>query len=47
MASVLRRPARTLARREAAWAYALIAPWIVGFLVFTRRRSDQPRKDVA
>jgi multiple sugar transport system permease protein len=25
----------SLARREAIWAYALISPWIVGFIVFT------------
>jgi len=25
----------SIARREAIWAYLLIAPWIVGFLVFT------------
>ncbi len=25
----------TLAQRESAWAYAFIAPWILGFLIFT------------
>jgi multiple sugar transport system permease protein len=32
--SVKKRPL-TLARREAIWAYALISPWILGFIVFT------------
>src|SRR6476659_8242570 len=25
----------TLARREARWGYLFIAPWLVGFLIFT------------
>ena len=25
----------TPARREAFWAYGLISPWIIGFLIFT------------
>ena len=25
----------SLARREALWAYAFIAPWTVGFIIFT------------
>ncbi|HLE27622.1 MAG TPA: sugar ABC transporter permease [Anaerolineales bacterium] len=29
------RLAWSLTRREAAWAYAFIAPWLIGFVVFT------------
>ena len=25
----------TLSRREAVWAYILISPWLIGFIVFT------------
>jgi len=32
---VKKRPGLTLSRREAIWAYILISPWIVGFIVFT------------
>lgn len=34
MAIAVRRP-MTLGRREAIWAYVLISPWIIGFIVFT------------
>jgi multiple sugar transport system permease protein len=30
-----RRPFWTISRREIAWAYFFISPWIVGFLIFT------------
>jgi multiple sugar transport system permease protein len=34
-AGLVRRRFWTLPRREAAWAYLFISPWIVGFIVFT------------
>lgn len=33
--AVAQRRALSLGRREAIWAYILISPWIIGFLVFT------------
>lgn len=33
MNSILRRP--TLSQRERIWAYLLISPWLLGFLIFT------------
>lgn len=35
MQSTLTQSRFSLARREAFWAYAFIAPWIIGFLIFT------------
>lgn len=35
MASFPGKRTLSLARREALWAYAFIAPWIIGFLIFT------------
>jgi multiple sugar transport system permease protein len=35
MQSSLKPSRLSLARREALWAYAFIAPWILGFLIFT------------
>jgi multiple sugar transport system permease protein len=34
-AGLTKKRALSLGRREAIWAYLLISPWIVGFLVFT------------
>lgn len=31
----LKHSRRSLARREALWAYAFISPWILGFIIFT------------
>jgi multiple sugar transport system permease protein len=33
--SVKKRRGLALSRREAIWAYVLISPWIIGFIVFT------------
>jgi multiple sugar transport system permease protein len=35
MQTTLKPPRLSLARRESLWAYAFIAPWITGFLIFT------------
>src|SRR5215210_4911220 len=35
MQSSLKSPRLSLARRESLWAYALIAPWTIGFVIFT------------
>ncbi len=35
MDSMQKRHTISLARREAIWAYLLISPWIVGFIIFT------------
>jgi multiple sugar transport system permease protein len=34
-AALARRRPMTLGRREAIWAYVLISPWLVGFVIFT------------
>ena len=35
MQSTLKPPRLSLARRESLWAYTFIAPWIIGFIIFT------------
>jgi multiple sugar transport system permease protein len=35
MQSSLKPPRLSLARRESLWAYTFIAPWILGFIIFT------------
>src|SRR5215510_4073518 len=35
MRSPFKFPQLSLARRESLWAYAFIAPWIIGFIIFT------------
>src|SRR4026208_2235869 len=35
MQSSIKPPRFSLARRESLWAYAFIAPWTIGFVIFT------------